>query len=202
MLSEKEMHQNSNNHQELTHDRHQLIASCNNIISTLEPVPREGILKTPTRMADAILYCTAGYHLTLDQVLNDAIFTDTRSTGMVLCKDIDMFSLCEHHFLPFFGKIHIAYIPNGKIIGLSKLARIADLYSRRMQNQERITHQVTDALEQVLEPLGVAVLMDCSHTCVMMRGVEKTNSSTITSSYTGKFLEDSNLKNEFLTLIK
>ena len=145
-------------------------------------------------------FLTNGYQLSLEEVINGALFAST-SEEMVIVKDIEFYSLCEHHLLPFFGKIHIAYIPNGKIIGLSKLARVVDIFARRLQVQEQLTNQIADALVEVLNPGGVAVMSEASHLCMMMRGVQKQNSTTITSAMRGLFKDDRNLRKEFISLV-
>ncbi len=162
---------------------------------------REGLLKTPKRVAKAYEYLTAGYHKDINKVLNDAIFTENYDE-MVLVKDIDFYSMCEHHMLPFFGKVHIAYIPDGKIVGLSKLPRIVDVFARRLQVQERMTKEIADTINQYLKPKGVAVVSEAYHMCMMMRGVEKQNSSTTSSSMLGVFKEDPKTRLEFLSLIR
>ncbi len=170
------------------------------IITTLgEDVHREGIEKTPMRVAKAMSFLTSGYNLDAVEILNSAKFKESYNE-MVIVKDIELYSMCEHHMLPFFGKAHIAYIPNGYIIGLSKLARVVDVFARRMQVQERMTHQILEAVQEALNPLGVAVVIEAKHLCMMMRGVQKQNSSTTTSSFSGVFEEDKTRK-EFLTLI-
>lgn len=165
-----------------------------------EDPDREGLQRTPNRVAKAWEFLTKGYHQDVKSVLNKAVFTE-KYNEMVIVKDIDFFSLCEHHLLPFFGKAHIAYIPNGKIIGLSKLPRIVDIFSRRLQVQERMTQQIADTLYEVLEPDGVAVVIEARHLCMMMRGVEKQHSVATTSAMLGSFREDERTRNEFLNLI-
>ena len=166
-----------------------------------EDPSREGLLKTPSRVAQALQFLTEGYKKNLDTVINDAIFQENHH-DMIVVKDIDFFSLCEHHLLPFFGKCHIAYVPDGKILGLSKMPRLVDMFSRRLQVQERLTSQVADSLMEVLLPKGVAVVIEAQHLCMMMRGVEKQNSKAVTSSMLGVFRERSETRNEFLNLIR
>jgi GTP cyclohydrolase I len=165
-----------------------------------EDPTREGLLKTPTRVAKSWLYFSRGYNLDLDDVVNNAIFHET-SKDMVVVRDVEFFSLCEHHLLPFFGKAHVGYIPNGKVIGLSKIPRIIDMYARRLQVQERLTHQIADAIQDVLKPNGVAVVMEGRHMCMQMRGVEKQNSLATTSTMLGRFRESVRTRNEFMYLI-
>lgn len=160
---------------------------------------REGLLKTPVRAAKAMQFLTQGYDLNPAEILRSAMFKEDYSQ-MVIVKDIEVYSLCEHHLLPFFGKAHIAYIPNGHIVGLSKLPRVVDAFSRRLQVQERLTNEIRDCLQDTLKPLGVAVVMECSHLCMQMRGVQKQNSATTTSAFTGEFLKDATRK-EFISLI-
>jgi len=160
---------------------------------------REGLLKTPVRAAKAMQFLTQGYDLNPAEILRSAMFKEDYSQ-MVIVKDIEVYSLCEHHLLPFFGKAHIAYIPNGHIVGLSKLPRIVDAFARRLQVQERLTNEIRDCLQDTLNPLGVAVVIECSHLCMQMRGVQKQNSTTTTSAFTGEFLKDATRK-EFISLI-
>lgn len=179
----------------------ELIKNYRNIIGLLgEDVEREGLLKTPERMAKAMQYMTQGYHQDAVAILNGARFKEEVSE-MVIVKDIELFSMCEHHLLPFFGKAHIAYIPNGYITGLSKLARVVDVYARRLQVQERLTTQILKAIKESLNPLGVAVVIEAKHLCMMMRGVQKQNSVTTTSAFDGEFLNNHVTRNEFLKLI-
>ncbi|RPI10236.1 MAG: GTP cyclohydrolase I FolE [Zetaproteobacteria bacterium] len=161
---------------------------------------REGLLKTPERVASAYAYLTSGYRRTVEEVLNEAVFTEDYDE-MVVVKDIEVYSLCEHHLLPFFGKAHIAYLPAGKIVGLSKLARLVDMFARRLQVQERLTTQIAGALQEALQPTGVAVVIEASHFCMMMRGVEKQNSKAITSCMLGAFRDSRMTREEFLQLI-
>lgn len=165
-----------------------------------EDVTREGLLDTPARAAKAFKFLNNGYDKTLEEVLNGAIF-EADTEDMVIVKDIELYSLCEHHLLPFIGKCHIAYIPDGKVVGLSKLARIVDMYARRMQIQEKLTKQIADAVELSIGAKGVAVVVEAKHLCMMMRGVEKQNSVMTTSVMTGIFREDRSTRMEFLNLI-
>jgi GTP cyclohydrolase IA len=160
---------------------------------------REGLLKTPERVGKAMRFLTRGYRERVEDVVGDAIFSEEHR-NMVMVRDIELYSLCEHHLLPFFGKAHVAYIPDGRIVGLSKLPRIVDLFARRLQVQERLTEQIAAAIEDVLAPLGVGVVIEAYHLCMMMRGVEKQNSRTITSALRGVFRDDARTREEFLAL--
>jgi GTP cyclohydrolase I len=160
---------------------------------------REGLLKTPVRAAKAMQFLTQGYDLNPAEILRSAMFKEDYSQ-MVIVKDIEVYSLCEHHLLPFFGKAHIAYIPNGHIVGLSKLPRVVDAFARRLQVQERLTNEIRDCIQETLNPHGVAVVIECSHLCMQMRGIQKQNSATTTSAFTGEFLKDTTRK-EFISLI-
>lgn len=164
-----------------------------------EDPEREGMLKTPSRVAKSLSFLTKGYSETPDDIIGDALFEDCHR-NMVLVKDIEVYSLCEHHMLPFFGKAHVAYIPDGRILGISKLARLVEVYARRFQVQERLTEQVAEAIWDTAKPLGVAVVVEAYHLCMMMRGVQKQNSKTITSAMRGTFLDDPRTRDEFLRL--
>ena len=165
-----------------------------------EDPARPGLARTPSRVASSLRYLLSGYALNLNDLVNGAIFEEPYSE-MVVVKDIEVYSLCEHHLLPFFGKAHVAYIPNGRILGLSKIPRLVDMFARRLQIQERLTTQIGDALQSVLKPQGAGVVIEATHLCMAMRGVEKQNSSAVTSSLTGCFRDDDKSRNEFLTLI-
>ena len=170
------------------------------IVDLGEDINREGLEKTPERVAKAMQFLTQGYDINPDDIIQSAMFTEDHSQ-MVIVKDIEVYSMCEHHMLPFFGKAHIAYIPDGKIVGLSKLPRVVDAYARRLQVQERLTDQIKDCIQRTLNPVGVAVVIEAQHMCMQMRGVEKQNSVTTTSAFTGAFEEDKTRK-EFINLIK
>jgi len=178
----------------------ELAKSYTSVLTTIgEDVSREGILKTPTRAAKAMQFLTHGYDLNPAEILKSAMFKDDYSQ-MVIVKDIEIYSLCEHHLLPFFGKAHIAYIPNGHIVGLSKIPRVADAFARRLQVQERLTTEILDCIQETLNPLGVAVVIECKHLCMSMRGIQKQNSVTTTSAFTGAF-ENDTTRAEFIRLI-
>jgi GTP cyclohydrolase I len=166
-----------------------------------EDPQREGLLKTPERVAKAIQFLTHGYGLDPDAILKQALFSEAYSE-MLIVKDIEVYSMCEHHMLPFFGKAHVAYIPKGKIVGLSKIPRVVDAYSRRLQVQERLTIEIRDCIQRVLEPAGVAVVLECSHMCMQMRGVQKQNSVTTSSAFTGIFLSNEATRKEFINLVQ
>jgi GTP cyclohydrolase I len=178
-----------------------LIGNYHNVLTELGENPeRDGLIKTPERAAKAMQFLTHGYGLNPAEILLGAMFQEDHK-NMVIVKDIEVYSLCEHHILPFFGKAHIAYIPNGQIVGLSKLPRIVDAFARRLQVQERLTQQILDCIQTTLKPLGVAIVIEAQHMCMMMRGVQKQNSLTTTSGFTGQFHEIET-RNEFLNLIK
>lgn len=178
----------------------ELIKNYVDILTELGESPeREGLLKTPERAAKAMQFLTQGYHQNPEEVLTSAMFREDYSE-MVIVKDIELYSLCEHHILPFFGKAHVAYIPNGHIVGLSKIPRVIDIFSRRLQVQERLTHEVLHCIQNALQPEGVAVVIEARHMCMMMRGVQKQNSVTTTSAFTGAF-QQVETRNEFLNLI-
>jgi GTP cyclohydrolase I len=162
---------------------------------------RDGLLKTPERVQKALEYLTKGYHEDPDKILQGALF-DVTYDEMVIIKDIEMFSLCEHHMLPFFGKVHVAYIPNGKVIGLSKIARLVDVFARRLQVQERLTVQIAETIQKAIQPQGVGVVIEARHLCVMMRGVEKQHSAAVTSHMLGSFRTAQKTREEFLSLIR
>ncbi len=178
-----------------------VIRNIRSTIKTLGEDPtREGLVSTPKRYAKAMEFLMSGYKMDMNKIVNGALFSEGASE-IVLVRDIEMFSLCEHHLLPFFGKVHVAYLPNGKIIGLSKIPRIIDVFARRLQVQERLTTQISEELMRILNPLGVAVIIEASHLCMMMRGVEKQNSYTITSSMLGAFRDDPTTRKELLHLL-
>jgi GTP cyclohydrolase I len=162
---------------------------------------REGLLKTPERAAKAMQFLTHGYDINPDEIVRQAIFHEEYSE-MVIVKDIEVYSLCEHHLLPFFGKAHVAYVPNGKIVGLSKIPRVVDAFARRLQVQERLTIEIRDCIQRTLDPKGVAVVIECSHMCMQMRGVQKQNSVTTSSAFTGLFLKNEATRKEFINLVQ
>ena len=173
-----------------------------NILENIGEDPkREGLLKTPSRVAKSMEFLTQGYHQNPEEIIESAIFTENHNQ-MVLVKDIEVYSLCEHHMLPFFGKAHIAYIPDGYIVGLSKIPRIVDVFSRRLQVQERLTDEIKDCLQKSLNPKGVAIVIEAQHLCMQMRGVQKQHSFTTTSAFSGIFLKNEKTRSEFMNLIK
>jgi len=178
-----------------------LAALYSEILSLIgEDVNREGLLKTPERVAKAMLFLTQGYDMNAEEIIRSAMFREDYRQ-MVIVKDIELYSMCEHHMLPFYGKAHVAYIPNHYITGLSKIARVVDVFSRRLQVQERLTTQIKDCIQNTLDPLGVAVVIEAHHMCMQMRGVQKQNSITTTSDFTGVFLKQAKTRQEFLSLI-
>lgn len=203
MLNE-EFEEDLSGYKKIDQYNHKLVDSISdmykNIIDDVgEDTSRQGLIKTPVRAAKAMQFLTQGYDLDPSEILRSAMFEEDYSQ-MVIVKDIELYSLCEHHLLPFFGKAHVAYIPNGHIVGLSKIPRVVDAFSRRLQVQERLTNEIRDCIQNTLNPLGVAVVVECSHLCMQMRGVQKQNSVTTTSAFTGEFLKDTTRK-EFISLI-
>jgi GTP cyclohydrolase IA len=179
-----------------------MVASYRQLLAEIGEDPeREGLQKTPHRAAQALRFLTRGYDQNLDELLNGAVFEETYD-DMVVVKDIEFYSLCEHHILPFYGRAHVGYIPNGKIVGLSKIPRIVDMFSRRLQVQERLTKEIAEAFETALHPKGVAVVIDGMHMCMMMRGVEKQNATMITSHVMGEFRDDRRTRAEFMALVR
>ena len=179
-----------------------LASNIKSILSEIgENTERDGLLKTPERVAKSMEFLTNGYDKDPAEILKSAMFAEDYSQ-MVLVKDIELYSLCEHHMLPFFGKAHVAYIPNGNIVGLSKIPRIVDVFARRLQVQERLTDEIKDCLQDTLNPIGVAVVIEAQHLCMQMRGVEKQHSSTTTSAFSGIFMSDEKTRSEFINLIK
>ena len=190
-----------NDHEEDKAKLTRMAAAVTTLLECIGEDPdREGLRKTPMRMAKAMLYTTKGYGQSLADVLNEAVFAEDHDE-MVIVRDIDLYSTCEHHMVPFAGKIHIGYIPNGKVLGLSKLARVSEVFARRLQVQERLTKQIAHAIMGVIEPKGVAVVIEATHMCMVMRGVEKTSASTVTSSVLGVFKSDPRTRSEFMALI-
>jgi len=179
-----------------------LLSDCykNMILATKEDLEREGLIQTPIRAAKAFQFLTHGYGLNPHEILKSALFKE-ESKQIVVVKDIEIYSLCEHHLLPFFGKAHVGYIPNGTICGLSKIPRVVEVYARRLQLQERLTAQIKDCIQEVLKPIGVAVVIETQHLCMSMRGIQKQNSVTTTSEFTGAFLKNYNTRQEFMHLI-
>jgi GTP cyclohydrolase IA len=179
-----------------------MIEEVRSILTKIGEDPsRDGLVNTPKRVDQALKFLTSGYKMNADKVLNGALF-DVPYDEMVIVRDIELFSLCEHHLLPFFGKCHVAYIPKGRIIGLSKIPRLVDMYARRLQVQERLTMQIAETINKKIKPRGVAVVIEAQHLCMIMRGVEKQNSVAVTSSMFGAFKDDQNTRNEFLNLVQ
>ena len=191
-------------HESLEYDRDAVERIASNVTSTLQAIgedpDREGLLKTPERVAKAQLFLTQGYQQDAGEILRSAVFEESYDE-MILVKDIELYSMCEHHMVPFFGKAHVAYIPDGHIVGLSKIPRVVDVFARRLQVQERLTLQIRTAIEEALKPQGVAVVIEATHLCMVMRGVQKQHSLTTTSSMSGPFLENAHTRAEFMRLI-
>ncbi|MBR1798718.1 MAG: GTP cyclohydrolase I FolE [Bacteroidales bacterium] len=184
-----------------SHDVEELSKHYREILRLLGEDPnREGLLKSPERIAKAMLFFTSGYDQNPEEILRSAMFTEDYKQ-MVVVKDIELYSLCEHHMVPFVGKAHVAYIPNGRIVGLSKIPRVVDAYARRLQVQERLTQQIKDCIQKTLDPIGVAVVIEAQHMCMSMRGVQKQNSVTTTSDFTGAFMKNSKTREEFMRII-
>jgi len=182
--------------------RDRLAGDVEDVLRQLGEDPeREGLLHTPTRVAESLRFLTSGYRQSLDDIIGGAVFAEEYEE-MVLVKDIELYSLCEHHLLPFFGKAHVAYLPKGRILGLSKVARVVDVFARRLQVQERLTTQIAEAIDGCLQPHGVAVVIEAAHLCMMMRGIQKQNSQTLTSCMLGSFRDDEKSRAEFLELIR
>jgi len=180
----------------------ELAKAYKNLLSGIGEDPsREGLARTPERAAKALRYMTRGYEMSLEHVLNDAVF-EASGDGMVIVRNVEYFSLCEHHLLPFFGRVHVGYLPNGKILGLSKIARIVEMYARRLQVQERMTCEIAEAIQEAIQPAGVAVVADGKHLCMMARGIEKQHSNVATSHVIGAFRDDHATRGEFLSLIR
>lgn len=203
MLNE-EFEEDLSGYKKIDQYNHKLVDSISDMYKNIlddvgENPTRQGLVKTPVRAAKAMQFLTQGYDLDPAEILRSAMFEEDYSQ-MVIVKDIELYSLCEHHLLPFFGKAHVAYIPNGHIVGLSKIPRVVDAFSRRLQVQERLTNEIRDCIQDTLKPLGVAVVVECAHLCMQMRGVQKQNSVTTTSAFTGEFLKDPTRK-EFISLI-
>lgn len=190
------------NHWTAKQDRQSVIASLTrDLLHALGEDPeRSGLVKTPMRSAKAMEFLTSGYETSLEETVNGAVFEEDVDE-MVIVTDIDFFSLCEHHLLPFFGRAHVGYIPDGKVIGLSKLPRIVEIFSRRLQLQERLTHQIATAVQEVIQPRGVAVVTEASHMCMMMRGVQKTNTNTLSSAMLGEFRQSAATRDEFMAFV-